>query len=596
MDTATINTVVVVTTMLSMLILPISMFKKNMNLSLESAIMMSFFVSLIPTTIILKDTTFNASTNFITMQISTMNIYTTTTTNMNSNLFLTIALFVTWSIMQFSTWYMKEDTKVKMFKNFLMIFLIAMLILIMAGSLFQLFIGWEGVGIMSFLLINWWYARTYANSSAMQAMIYNRIGDIGIILILSCLAINQTTWEMQLIDPKIKTTLMTTGLILAAAGKSAQFFMHMWLPSAMEGPTPVSALLHSSTMVVAGVYLLIQIHPIISNSKKALIICACLGATTSLYASMAALSQNDMKKIIALSTLSQLGLMLIAIGLNHPKLALLHISTHAATKAALFLCAGSLIHNLQNEQDIRKMGNMKIMMPITTSCLLITSLALMGMPFMSCFYSKDPIIEMLYSSKINMWILIMTMMATTATSTYSMRMMFYTTMKSARNKSNMMFKESSNQVNPIIRLTALSITNGVIMTTLMKMNIEPMMPMLMKMTPLMAIAIGTLLTMETLDKPTHKLNYKNLSYTFFNQLAFFKTLHRWTPKNTLKTGSLMATQLMDLMWLEKIGPKHINLTNKMTSKLINPLTGMTKTYLSTFAISSTLALIFNYTN
>nr|YP_003667905.1 NADH dehydrogenase subunit 5 [Brookesia decaryi]BAJ08070.1 NADH dehydrogenase subunit 5 [Brookesia decaryi] len=593
MNMTLFNTMTTVTTLLSMLILLVSMFKKNKpNLPLESAVMMSFIISMMPVMIFMKDMIQSTSANFSVLQTSTMDIHMTTTMNMNSNLFLTIALFVTWSIMQFSTWYMKEDTEVKMFKKYLTTFLIAMLILIMSGSMFQLFIGWEGVGIMSFLLINWWYVRTHANSSAMQAMAYNRIGDIGIILILACLSINQTTWEMQLIDPKIKTTLMATGLVLAAAGKSAQFFMHMWLPSAMEGPTPVSALLHSSTMVVAGIYLLIQMHKIISNSKEALTACMYIGAITSFYASMSALTQNDMKKIIALSTLSQLGLMLVAIGLNHPKLALMHISTHAATKAALFLCAGSFIHNLQNEQDIRKMGNMKNMMPITTACLLITNLTLMGMPFLSCFYSKDSIIEVLCTSKINTWTIIMTMMATTATSAYSMRMMFYTTMKTTRNKSMTMLKETANQINPIIRLTTLSIINGTILTTaLVTSNIEPTMPTLMKLTPTMTILAGTLLIMEISNKPNYKLNHMNAHYTFFNQLAFFKMTHRWTPKKILSIGAILSTQLTDLLWLEKMGPKHISFINKTTSKLINPLTGLTKTYLSTFVITSMLAMI-----
>nr|ABM89731.1 NADH dehydrogenase subunit 5 [Chamaeleo arabicus] len=590
LDTTMISTL----TILSTLVLFTSFLQKNtkFNLSPETTVMTSFMISTIPTVLSLKLTPHSTSISLTMMQTSTLNIHSTISTNLNSNLFLSIALFVTWAIMQFSSWYMKDAPKIKLFKKYLMAFLIAMIILMLAGSMIQLFIGWEGVGIMSFLLINWWYARTYANSSAMQAMTYNRIGDIGIILILAWLATNQTSWDMQSMDPDMNTTMLTTGLILAAAGKSAQFFMHMWLPSAMEGPTPVSALLHSSTMVVAGIYLLTQMHHLIKNSNISMNICLWLGATTSLYASMTAMCQNDLKKIIAMSTLSQLGLMMAAIGLNQPNLSFMHISTHASTKAALFLCAGSLIHNLQNEQDIRKMGNMKAMLPITSTCLVIASLALMGMPFLSCFYSKDPIIETTFTSKTNTWILIMVMTATAMTSTYSMRMIYYTLTKYTRNKPTMMIKETTNQINPIIRLTIMSILAGTLLSIIMAQTTsDPTLPTTMKLTPMLAMLTGIYLAIETLDKPsTHTPKQKNPLLILMNQLAFFKITHRWTPKNTLKMGTMIATQLVDLLWLEKTGPKTITQMNKNSSKLTNPLTGLMKLYLSSIAITTALAL------
>nr|YP_002734926.1 NADH dehydrogenase subunit 5 [Chamaeleo zeylanicus]ABM89692.1 NADH dehydrogenase subunit 5 [Chamaeleo zeylanicus] len=592
------TTMILTLTILSTLVLftPILQKTTKFNLSPETTVMSSFMISTIPTMLSLKLTPHNTSINLATMQISTLNIHSTISTNLNSNLFLTIALFVTWAIMQFSTWYMKNTPKIKLFKKYLMAFLIAMIILMLAGSMIQLFIGWEAVGIMSFLLINWWYARTCANSSAMQAMTYNRIGDIGIILTLAWLATNQTSWDMQAMDPHMNTTMLTIGLILAATGKSAQFFMHMWLPSAMEGPTPVSALLHSSTMVVAGIYLLTQMHHTIKYSSTSMNICLWLGTTTSLYASMTAICQNDLKKIIAMSTLSQLGLMMTAIGLNQPNLSFMHISTHASTKAALFLCAGSFIHNLQNEQDIRKMGNMKTMLPITSTCLVITSLALMGMPFLSCFYSKDPIMETTYMSKMNTWILTMVMTSTAMTSTYSMRMIYYTLTKYNRNKPTMMIKETTNQINPIIRLTILSIMAGTMLSiATTQTTSDPTIPTTMKLTPILAMLTGIYLTIEIMNKPTtHTQKQKNSLLTLMNQLAFFKITHRWTPKNTMKMGTMIATQLIDSLWLEKTGPKTIELMNKNTAKLTNPLTGLMKLYLSSTAITTTLALLMTH--
>nr|YP_001165435.1 NADH dehydrogenase subunit 5 [Chlamydosaurus kingii]ABK53974.1 NADH dehydrogenase subunit 5 [Chlamydosaurus kingii]ABK53987.1 NADH dehydrogenase subunit 5 [Chlamydosaurus kingii] len=558
---------------------------KYTPIPVKTAVKTAFITSLIPSTLVLKHQVQPVS---VSLPISTklMDMSLTITLNCLSALFLPIVLFVAWSIMEFATWYISPTPLTNTFTKALLIFLLAMVTLICAGNLFQLFIGWEGVGIMSFILINWWTSRTTTSSAALQAMIYNRIGDIGLILTMAILAMNYSTWNLdQAVAQQTKDMLIALGLTLAATGKSAQFFMHMWLPTAMEGPTPVSALLHSSTMVVAGIYMLAQLHPLLNTSKHLLTLCLCLGATTSLFAASCALAQNDIKKIIAFSTSSQLGLMMTAIGINSPQLAIFHMATHATFKATLFLSAGSIIHCMQNEQDIRKMGNTSTTMPITTTCLTINSLALAGMPFLSGFYSKDAILETMINSNLNSLALLMTLAATTMTSAYTLRMLIYTTTNTPRHKPSMSFHETTtSQISPILRPTLLTIILGLLLSTTFPAHPTTPLPMALKLIPVLAIIIGTTLTLDLTDKSLTPTPQKHTSYKIWNQLALYGiTLHRLASLTTLKL-SRTSTQLIDLIWLEKTGPKFMYSTNINISKLTSTQTGLLKNYLIIFMI------------
>jgi NADH-ubiquinone oxidoreductase chain 5 len=326
---------------------------------------------------------------------------------------LIVVTFISSLVHLYSIEYMSEDPHLPRFMSYLSLFSFFMLILITAGNFLQMFVGWEGVGLASYLLINFWFTRIQANKSAIKAMLVNRVGDFFILLSLFTIYSVFNTLDYSIIfnlaPLKVNEQVMIGSiainvidlicilLFLGAMGKSAQLGLHTWLPDAMEGPTPVSALIHAATMVTAGVFLIARCSFLFEYSSFALSTIMIVGACTAFFASTTGLFQSDLKKVIAYSTCSQLGYMIFACGLSSYDVGVFHLSNHAFFKALLFLGAGSVIHAVSDEQDMRKMGGLKSLLPFSYSIMLIGSLALIGFPFLTGFYSKDIILEVAFA-------------------------------------------------------------------------------------------------------------------------------------------------------------------------------------------------------
>ena len=344
----------------------------------------------------------------------------------------------------YSIGYMHEDPSRPRFFAYLSLFTFAMLMLVTADNLVQLFFGWEGVGLASYLLIGFWYEKPSANAAAMKAFVVNRVGDFGFMLgifgvfvMTGSVAFDQVFAAAPSLAGKTITflshqwdapTVIALLLFVGAMGKSAQLLLHTWLPDAMEGPTPVSALIHAATMVTAGVFMVARMSPIFELSQTALNVVMLVGATTAFFAATVALVQNDIKKVIAYSTCSQLGYMFVAMGAGAYSVGMFHLLTHACFKALLFLCAGSVIHAMHHEQDMRHMGGLRKKVPFTYAMMLIGTLAITGFPWTAGYYSKDAIIEAAYASH-NYFALYgwaMTVIAAALTSFYSWRLVFMT--------------------------------------------------------------------------------------------------------------------------------------------------------------------------
>jgi NADH-ubiquinone oxidoreductase chain 5 len=508
----------------------------------------------------------------------------------------------------YSVDYMKTDPHKIRFFSYLSLFTFFMLILVTADNFVQMFVGWEGVGLCSYLLINFWHTRIQANKAAMKAVFMNRIGDFGLLLGIFLIfwqfkSVNYLTVFslvnfyhlncMNFLVPFINIdifSLICILLFIGVMGKSAQIGLHTWLPDAMEGPTPVSALIHAATMVTAGVFLLARCSPLFEYSDSVLSIITVFGAMTAFFASATALVQNDLKKVIAYSTCSQLGYMVFACGTSNYNVGIFHLSNHAFFKALLFLSAGSVIHALSDEQDMRKMGGLLNIIPFTYSTMFIGSLSLMGFPFMAGFYSKDIILELAFSkfvlsSHFAYWLGVVSAFFT---SFYSVRLI-YLTFWSQTNA----FRHSIQNAHDVSKLTGFSLIILVFcsifigyLTSDMAVGVgthfwgnsiiclpensdmlnAEFLPVSVKLIPVFFSFFGILCSTFVYCLLTKKIKYLfkqspigNFIYVFFSKKWFFdKIYNEIFGQAILRVGYSSTYLIMDRGLLEFIGPYGIS--------------------------------------
>jgi NADH-ubiquinone oxidoreductase chain 5 len=509
-------------------------------------------------------------------------------------------LFVSSLVHIYSISYMGEDPHNQRFFSYLSLFTFFMLVLVTGDNYLIMFIGWEGIGISSYLLINFWFTRIQANKSAILALTMNRVGDM--FLSVAFFAI---FWLFGNIDyatvfsiaPFINETAITTIgilLLLAAMGKSAQIGLHSWLPGSMEGPTPVSALIHAATLVTAGVYLLMRSSPLIEYGPTALIVIMWVGAITAFFAATCGLLQNDLKRIVAFSTISQMGYLFMAVGLSQYNVALFHLVNHAFFKALLFLAAGAVIHAMSDQQDVRKLGGLINFLPFTYTAILIGSMSLMALPWLTGFYSKDLIIELAYaqyqfSGNAGYWLGTLTAILTAFYSFRLISLVFLSYPNAPKNDYLHSHEASNAVVIPLFVLSLFSIFFGYIFADLFvgvgtdffgnSLFIHPLhitlieaefsLPLLFKLLPTIGSVFAAVLALFLYHQTPHfVIDLTNSSigktlYQFFNGKYLIDILYNNFIINAGLQIGYNISKILDRGIIELVGP--YGLSNVLTN-------------------------------
>ena len=488
-----------------------------------------------------------------------------------NNCMLILITMVSFLVHLFSTSYMDGDPHLVRFMGYLSLFTFFMIILVTADNIVQMFIGWEGVGLTSYLLINFWFTRIQANKAAIKAMVVNKIGDVGFLIGVVALwklsgLFNFQDFTNLSILPNLENNLNWVNImfIIGVMAKSAQIGLHTWLPDAMEGPTPVSALIHAATMVTAGVFLLIRISPLLELTPLILLIIIFLGSLTSFMSGTIGLVQSDLKKVIAYSTCSQLGYMVMICGFSHYYCGLFHLFNHGFFKALLFLSAGSIIHAVNNEQDMRKSGGLKLSLPLSYICVMVGSLSLCGIPFLTGFYSKDLLIELVYTNHYLYFALWLGIITAFLTSFYSFRLIYFSfLMNPSLPKKNYksVHEGKWNLFSPLLILFIFSICVGYFSLNYVLITFNPpILNTLPKSYPLIVTLLGISLSIILYY---FLINFWGLFFSrlLFKVYNFVVKVWYWDPikgnylaLNLLNVGFLYTYKLIDNQFIEKLGP------------------------------------------
>ena len=530
----------------------------------------------------------------------------------------------------YSIGYMSHDPHNQRFFSYLSLFTFMMIVLVTANNILVMFIGWEGVGVCSYLLVSFWFTRIAANQSSISAFLTNRVGDslltVGMFIIIWSIG-NLDYGTVFSIAPYINENIITLigiCLLIGAMAKSSQIGLHVWLPMAMEGPTPVSALIHAATMVTAGVYLLMRASPLIEYSSTVLILCLWVGAITSVFSSLVGLFQQDIKKVIAYSTMSQLGMMVIAVGLSSYNIALFHLINHAFYKGLLFLAAGSVIHAVGDNQDFRKYGGLRLFLPLTYSVMLIASLSLVAFPFMTGFYSKDFILESAYGqfyfSSISVYFI--AVIAAIFTTLYSVKVLYLTFLTNPNGpiKSYKIAHESDIYMSlPLIILALFSIFFGFLTRDIfiglgtgffidnslyinpyheITIETEFAVPTIFKILPLICTVLFTFLSILYSEILPNKLIGFKLSKIGYNIFGFFSQrflieffYNKYITNKILKIGG-ETTKVIDKGSIEYLGPFGLEVGLLNLSKNISKLDSGIITSYALYILSGLFIYIF----
>nr|UWT52302.1 NADH dehydrogenase subunit 5 [Neomphalidae sp. Hatoma] len=464
-----------------------------------------------------------------------------------------VVCFISACVMMFSSSYMEKDPFLPRFIWLVMMFVLSMNALIFIPSLISLLLGWDGLGIVSFALIVY-YQNNKSLGAGMLTALANRIGDVALLTAIG-LCVMQGHWNILCMENYKFIGAISFCILLAGMTKSAQVPFSSWLPAAMAAPTPVSALVHSSTLVTAGVFLLIRFFPFISSWEFFKNFLLFVSVITLLMAGLSANFEYDMKKVIALSTLSQLGVMMMSLALGMPYLTLFHLYTHALFKAMLFLCVGMIIHNNSNIQDLRMLGGLWKDMPLTISCLNIANLALCGAPFLSGFYSKDLILEMFLFSPCNMIILMMIFFATGLTAAYSLRLSMYSIWGQLNRPTfHQIYDEDMKSTFPMIFMSLMTVFGGAFMQyNMLEFNALLFLPLYFKLLTISVILAGGCLSFILSKKSFLTKMSFNSSYSFFSLMWFLIPVSTLPIISLSMKTSLNFIKVLDQGWLETLG-------------------------------------------